>query len=109
MRRGSLERDFLKVRKVKVGTLGTIEHYLIIKDLAWNITWNNVGTKRHFVGKFKVLDKQNRIVYSLISENGNKGIPKKAKGYRVATMTVPKQGLEKIDEKKPHRFLGRVW
>jgi hypothetical protein len=77
MRRGSLERDFLKVRKVKVGTLGTIEHYFIIKDLAWNITWNNVGTKRHFVGKFKVLDKQNRIVYSLISENGNKGIPKK--------------------------------
>jgi hypothetical protein len=43
----------------------SIEHYK-----------NIVGTKRHLVGKFVVLDKQNRIVYSLISENGNKGIPK---------------------------------
>jgi len=55
---------------------------------------NIVGTKRHFVGMFIVLDKQKHIVYSLISENGNKGIPQKAKGYGVATMTVPKQSLE---------------
>ena len=63
MRRGSLERDFSKVRKVKVGTLGTIEHCLIIKDLAWNIRWNNIRTKRHFVGKF-VLDKQDLFCYA---------------------------------------------
>jgi hypothetical protein len=63
------------------------------KSKSWNIRYNRtllcnqglsiehykniVGTKRHLVGLFVVLDKQNRIVYSLISENGNKGIPKK--------------------------------
>lgn len=42
-----------------------------------------------------VLDKQNKFCYA--------GLQHKvlAKGYRVATMTVPKQSLEKIDEKKP--------
>jgi hypothetical protein len=87
MRGGSFERDFLKVRKVKVGTLGTIEHCFIIKDLAWNITWNNTGTKRHLVVKF-VLDRRNLFCYA---GNQHKFL---AKGYRVATMTVPKQSLE---------------
>ncbi len=85
MRRGSCERDFLKMRKVKVGTLGTIEHCFIIKDLTWNITWNNVGTKRHHVGKF-VLDKHNLFCYA--------GDQHKAKGYRVATMTVLSRAKE---------------
>ncbi len=36
---GGLSNEvFLKSAKVKVGTLGTIEHCFIIKDLAWNIT-----------------------------------------------------------------------
>jgi hypothetical protein len=63
MRGGSFERDFLKMRKVKVGTLGTIEHCFKIKDLAWNITWNNIRTKRHLVVKF-VLDKQSLFCYA---------------------------------------------
>ena len=44
MRRGSFEREKLKMRKVKNGTLGTIEHYFKINDLRWNNTWNIART-----------------------------------------------------------------
>ena len=101
MRRGSFEREILKMSKVKVGTLGTIEHCLIIKDLRWNITWNNIGTKRHLVGKF-VLDKQSLFCYAgyqhkLRVMSRHEGIPTQAKGYLVVTMTVPKQSLEVLN------------
>jgi hypothetical protein len=82
------------MRKVKVGTLGTIEHCFIIKDLAWNIRWNNIRTKRHLVGKF-VLDKQNLFCYA---GDQHKFL---AKGYRVATMTVLSRAKEFWTKKKP--------
>ena len=65
MRGGSCEREILKMRKVKVGTLGTTVQSPWLQGLRWNITWNNARTKRHFVGMF-VLDRLKKLCYALL-------------------------------------------
>jgi hypothetical protein len=80
MRRGSFGRDFLKVRKVKVGTLGTIEHCFIIKDLAWNITWNIARTLGGQVDKVSESPCLTSIIYFVMLETSIspklKGLPR---------------------------------
>lgn len=81
MRRGSLERDKLKMRKVKVGTLGTTVQSPWLQGLRWNITWN----------KARTIECLTSIVYFVMLETS---ISPKSKGYGVATMTVLSRAKE---------------